>query len=421
MNLGGAFMKSTYLVLFSFFVINILGCSESANSPRLNDHQSTEDLSHKTHDHQELEDLTVNSQIGQLAVTPNEVEKSVCQSSLPSSREINDYYFNQSNKAPVEDIYFNYVMAQTEFGSTETEISFMAQNRAIYSLLEGVLFNVKSIKVENNKLNKVFSISNSKPVYDLIRSYCRDVQCAAESVFGDSWGLRLLFKERYGVVLSGHVDPGTIDFQDEEFVRSAAFAVLSLPKGTFPLNKENYSEETRDIAAHNLIIAPYADGKGPVANLQGAAGVTTSSRSSGGENGTSLVTNTDIYLLDPWKEMRDHHARAYVVFHELIHVMDQAKAKGKVLSVSPGWLKLSKWSFDEVTGQWTMGSPKTACSEYGSSQPAEDFAECGSMYRYAPAKLKKISKSKYAFFKKHVFKNVEYLKASNCKKAIEVF
>ncbi len=410
---GGLFMNLRLLLINLIFFQFLVACGGGGGSNSNSNEQFDAQPGNS-----DLDDFSGDRTVGQLAVSSNEVENSVCFSELPTFRDINDMYYNQSVTPPVKDYYFDYVAGNGEFGSSEVEISFLSQNQQSYDVLTELLFNVKQVNA-NTRIPELM-VSNQKPVYDLIRGFCKDVQCAADSVFGESWGLRFLFKDKFGVVLSGHVDPKTDEFPDDQYLYSVAKAVLSLPKGTFPLSKDNYSPSTKEFAAENLIIAPYNAGEVPSASAANAAAVTFSSRTGASEN-TSLVTNADVYLLEPWVTNRDFHSRVGTVFHELIHVLDQVKEKEVVLSKTQDWLKLSDWKKDLNSDTWVMGKPQTKCSEYGSTQPAEDFAECGSMYRFAPNKLKKISKDKYNFFKKRVFKNIEYQKTSSCKNAVETF
>ncbi len=370
----------------------------------------------------DTDDLPKDRSVGQLALSSQEVENSVCFADLPSFREINDIYANLAMAQPAQDIYFNYVIGEDQFGSVESELAFIGQNQEVYDILSALLFNVKETSFEGKP--PIFNVSNNKPIYNEIRSFCRDIQCTADSIFRDSWGLRFLFKDKFGIVLSGHVDTKTEDFSDEEFLNSVAQAVLSLPKGTFPLNKDNFIPNFQEFSSQNVVIAPYITGQIPPRAPPSAAGVTFSTRS-GASVETSLLTGIDVYLLEPWKQSRDFYGRLYTVFHELIHVLDQAKEGQNVLSTSKDWLKISDWRSrtnpqnNEL--EWFMGKTETKCSEYGATLPFEDFAECGSLYRFAPNKLRKISKAKYEFFKKRVFMGVEYNEFAKCRKAIETF
>lgn len=410
---GGLFMIFRLLIINLFFMQVLVACGGGGG-----DSKSTDSENAGAGVASDNDDFSGDRTVGQLSVAPNEVENSVCFSDIPSFREINDSYFNKSITPPVQDYSFDYLSDSGEFGSTSVEISFVGQNQEVYDTLTELLFNVKQVNPTTRAPE--LSISNEKPVYSLIRGFCRDIQCVADSVFGEGWGLRFLFKEKFGLVLSGYVDPNTDEFPDDQYLYSVATAALSLPKGTFPLDKSKYAPATREFAPNNIIIAPFKRGYAPSENSVNAAAVMMSSRTGATET-TSMVSNADIYLLDPWVDNRDFHSRVSTVFHELIHVMDQVKENQIVLSMTDDWLKISDWKRDQRTNQWLMGKPQTKCSEYGSTLPQEDFAECGTMYRFAPNKLKKISKAKYNFFKKRVFQNTEYNLASSCKNKVESF
>lgn len=362
--------------------------------------------------------LPGDGSVGQLALGSSEVENSLCFAQVPSYRELNDSYFNKALVQPTSDFYFDYIVSENEYGSQESTLSFMGQNKEVYDVLAALLFNVKD--TESSTGQPPIYLSPRKPIYNEIRGFCRDIQCAADSVFGDSWGLRFLLKDKFGVLLSGLVKEKTIEYSDNDFLNSAAQAVLSLPKGTFPLKKENFVPTMHDYSPTNVVIAPYTDGEVPAQGMESAAGVTRSQRVGGMEVGTTMLVTTDVYLLDPWKQSRDFYGRLYTVFHELIHVLDQAQEKNVVLSESAEWLKISDWR-ERPDKSWVMVKDNLKCSEYGSTLPQEDFAECGSLYRFAPNRLKKISKAKYNFFKKRVFSGVEYNQISKCQNSVPTF
>lgn len=366
----------------------------------------------------DMDSMPKDGVVGQLAVGSNEVENSVCFAELPDFREINDLYYNKSITDPSEDFYFNYFIGEDETTSSEYQLAFLGQNREVYDILSALLFNVKLRSATGQ--DPIYSISNTKEIYHDIRSYCRDIQCAADSIFGDSWGLRFLMKDRFGVVLSGHVDTVSEEYESDEYLQSVAQAVLSLPKGTFPLKRDNFLPGQQEFSPTNVVIAPYLTGQSPGAGTEGAAGVTLSSRG-GYSREESMLTNIDVFLLDPWKQSRDFYGRLYTVFHELIHVLDQAQESKVVLSASPEWIRISDWRFNKGNNTWYMGKEDLRCSDYGSTSPAEDFAECGSVYRFAPNRLKKISKAKYNFFKNRVFSGIEYNDIKRCGKAVETF
>lgn len=65
-----------------------------------------------------------------------------------------------------------------------------------------------------------------------------------------------------------------------------------------------------------------------------------------------------------------------------------------------GWKKLQDWEADEN---------HCRVSNYGSTNPDEDFAETASAYRYNARDLQKRCPEKYEWMKARVFDNYEYL------------
>lgn len=60
-------------------------------------------------------------------------------------------------------------------------------------------------------------------------------------------------------------------------------------------------------------------------------------------------------------------------------------------------------------------------SEYGETNPAEDFAETMSAYRFKPELLKEISPKKYEFIKKNVFGGIEFTSKRKCRDSNSIF
>jgi len=65
-------------------------------------------------------------------------------------------------------------------------------------------------------------------------------------------------------------------------------------------------------------------------------------------------------------------------------------------------------------------APETIVSKYGETNPAEDFAETMTAYRYNPELLKEVSPEKYSFIKEKVFNGAEFIKESECNKSLIV-
>lgn len=105
-----------------------------------------------------------------------------------------------------------------------------------------------------------------------------------------------------------------------------------------------------------------------------------------------------------------------VLLHELCHhhdykdfwkSYDQISSKaGSQFKAISGWKKKNtkdgKW-------HWDHNHKEGFTRDYAESSPAEDYAESCMAYVLYPQKLKRKSPKKYAYMKKHLFKNKEYL------------
>lgn len=395
-------MRLIFLIFLSFQFL--IACGEGGSDSKT---EMTNEFSvaGKDTDRYDLDDIS--SGIGAVAIFGSQVKNSNCFSELPSMEDFNSLYYERSKMAPTSELVIQSIDSEGEFGETISEIVLSDQNQKTLDLLTELLINVK---IQNQNLIGIsLEPMINKEVYKNIKNRCNDIECVSESVFGSTWGLRFFFKENFGIILSGHVSPLTKAYDNEDQILSVVKAILSLPKGSFPLNAENIYPPVSDLVSQNIIMAPHRIGvKG------GAAAFNAFSRT-----GTNQLLNTDIYFLDPWTQSEDFDSKVATAFHELMHMFDNAKENKTVLSETKEWEKLSKWKFKD--GKWKMGNAKVTCSEYGKTNPGEDFAECASMYRYAPAKLKKISNAKYNFFRKRVFDGVEYFDKKTCEDSVFQF
>lgn len=112
-----------------------------------------------------------------------------------------------------------------------------------------------------------------------------------------------------------------------------------------------------------------------------------------------------------------------VAVHELSHHVDFSRSPTNVhgfseaqefLSLS-GWSKKVSYEVDERTNrrrevvEWSHDPDKKFVTSYGSTEPAEDFAESATYYIYKPNQLKAADPQKYEFLKNNVFSGKEYL------------
>lgn len=364
--------------------------------------------------------------LSQLASSQISREDINCLPKIPTWNSFNNYAYEQTQLPPL--LNTTVVLSESEGvgGGSTVEIPIIEQNEESLRTMSDLIMNVKDFGSdrENSDAYRGFypypsdndrpkmKYAANKEAYQYIRTRCRSVECVADSVFGESWGARFYFKENYGLSISGVISPMSEEFRNSNSVRAVILAISSLPDQTFPVSLDRFAPGY-EIFAENIVIYPYIEGQ-TMPGGEGAAAVMMSNF-----RGTRL-TNADIAMFDAWKDYPDMFEQAFTVFHELIHLLDTTAIKDVVISKSKEWLNLSDWIFDETSQQWYANN-KVMCSTYGRTNPAEDFAECGVLYRYAPDVLKKISKKKYDYFKNKVFKGVEYTSDKACAKSTVKF
>lgn len=124
--------------------------------------------------------------------------------------------------------------------------------------------------------------------------------------------------------------------------------------------------------------------------------------------GPGVVANAVIMLFDPWKG-DSGSSRQYTIFHEVAHNM---ASRLNEMDYNPQWLKQSSWV--KKGDEWSSGKDACFPSKYSATNPAEDFAETATTYRYNGKGLKENCPEKYDFMKKHVFKGIEYTDEKLC-------
>lgn len=353
----------------------------------------------------------------QLSSVQIDQEKIGCFPKLPDMSTFNSYMVDMANQEPLATTYISTSQSEGEGGTTIAEIPMLNQNQEALDNLRGLFMSAKDFgetALRDPNMFKRFMEAASvdgpmmayvknKQVYSQIRSYCRDVECLGISIFGETWGVRSYFKYHFGLNLSGYINPNDEDFADTKSLESVLNAIASFPKGTFPIVKERFVREFQPFA-ENIVISPYATNE---TLAEGAAALQTTIRRNNG-----MLVNMDVHFFDSWKQS-DDLSKTIIAFHELMHLVDGVKDQNIQLAHTEDWLKLSKWKQNPQSGNWS-GNPKVMCSEYGKTNPSEDFAECGVLYRYNPSMLKKISRKKYNFLKNRVFEGVEYTSDRTC-------
>lgn len=204
---------------------------------------------------------------------------------------------------------------------------------------------------------------------------CTKVLCAAESIFGKDQGLKMLYAlDKYEINLSHLTDENLAAWKSSE-IDIILEGIDDLPDHLLPFEKNQYFKH-------------YKRGYGPSA---------------------STVANATITVFSVWEDLDNNEERMSSLIHEIGHNigsrLDQDESKK--------WLDFSGWV--EKEGKWTSSKTDQIVSKYGLTNPAEDFAETFTAYRYNPATLKKMSPDKYNYMKDNVFLGLEYDSEEKCK------
>lgn len=206
---------------------------------------------------------------------------------------------------------------------------------------------------------------------------CKKVMCAAEGIFGKDESKRLLYLlDKYGRNGSHLVFEHASPWKTKELDTAlAAFDDLAPFQQKREANQEFYHFKRGYSRGSDLTIA-----------------------------------NAVIEIFDAWNDQSEGEKR-YTLFHEVSHNLATLPGYYK-LDFDPEWLAFSKW--EKKGDTWTANNLDTIPSRYGATNPAEDFAESLSMYRYNPDAKKILGSEKYRFIKEAVFLGLEFNNENGC-------
>lgn len=213
-----------------------------------------------------------------------------------------------------------------------------------------------------------------------INPECDQVLCAIKKIWGED-GIKMLYiKLKHGYNSSELAFKDSDRFKDKE-LDDVILGLEDLPPHLVPLGKGN-KRLTHYTRGYTLAIY-------------------------GGDN--TVIANATIMLFDAWS-LENSPSRQYTIFHETGHNIGSHLDR---LDQSPKWLDISGW---EKKGDDWSSSPEKACfvSKYGETNPAEDFAESVTTYRYNGKAFKENCPKKYEFLKNNVFREIEYTSPEQC-------
>ncbi|MDO9182368.1 MAG: hypothetical protein Q7U04_08155, partial [Bacteriovorax sp.] len=259
--------------------------------------------------------------------------------------------------------------------STKAEPHLKAANVEFDNESQELVEAFEKLLTKKDIFGKTVSVENVQENLKINPS-CKKVKCAVEKIFGKELGNKILYLNlKYGFNSSEFAFKSSSRLKINE-INSLLSAVSSFPASRFPMNKNKQLTRFKKgytLASHNENTVAYAA----------------------------------IAFYDKWAN-QEASMREYTAFHEMSHYIGSELDLDK----NKAWLDLSGWV--EKDGDWKANKKNSVSSKYGATNPAEDFAEAASAYRYNPKLLKKLNPEKYQFLKETVFDGLEYQKDSEC-------
>lgn len=290
------------------------------------------------------------------AATDNKVKNAKCQNAGAVSEESMLNYINRNNSAqPLASDNFFGIQLEDESPHKIALLKKLTEFDGLWNIMD---------KSKNIESQKTFNIPSD----------CKKVICAAKSIFGENQGPKLLYLlDKYELNLSHEIDDNITAWKDSQ-LDTILEAVDDLPAHLIPFERNQYFKH-------------YKNGYGPSA---------------------STLANATITFYDPWDDLDSSEMQMYTVIHEIGHNIGSRLNQDE----DPEWLNITGWM--ELDGEWKSYRDDKQVSKYGATNPAEDFAEAFSGYRYDPERLKRISPKKYEYMKKNVFLGLEYTSEAKC-------
>ena len=213
-----------------------------------------------------------------------------------------------------------------------------------------------------------------------INPECRKVMCAMEKIWGKSLAEKmLLVKLKHNYNTSEYAFDSSSRFEEKE-MDDVVLALEDLPQHLIPLGKPN---QRLTLFERGYTLAAYG-------------------------KDSNVLANAVVMFFGGWSKSAPLK-RQYATFHEFSHNISDFYSD---MDNSPKWLKMSGWT--KKGDEWESGKDACFTSKYGLTNPAEDFAESISAYRYGSEDFKKSCPKKYDFLKSEVFKGVEYTSLDSC-------
>lgn len=225
---------------------------------------------------------------------------------------------------------------------------------------------------------QIFTYKKPQLKSGLVPASCKKVLCAAEAIFGRNQAKRLLYMlDHYGLNGSHLIYTNSSAWKTNELDQILR-SVDDIP--SFLIKQESNK------AFYHF--------------------------SRGYTRGSDLtLANAVMEFFDRWNTSRPGE-QTYVIFHEVAHNLSNIDRQTD-LDSTPEWLAFSGWT--KKDDKWQAKNLSVIPSEYGRTNPAEDFAESVTAYRYNPNAKKLLGEEKYRFIKETVFLGVEFDKEESCR------
>lgn len=218
---------------------------------------------------------------------------------------------------------------------------------------------------------------------------CQTVYCAANRVFGEPNGLRILYLfVRYRYNASHWADRSAQPWTSEELA-DIILAFEDLPDGAAPF----YAQALRPLvheARYHKVDRMFPANAGQIVAISAAS------------------AKVGIRTTDDWRRMPQHHRRA-AIFHELAH--DFFRQQGRLLRTEVVWARAM--AADELFRR-NSGRRTSAVSQYALANPDEDFAESAVAYRYAPELILKRAPNRARVLRTWLFDGMRYDNPAGC-------
>jgi hypothetical protein len=222
---------------------------------------------------------------------------------------------------------------------------------------------------------------------------CADAACAANALFGEKVGPRVLLLGGYGFDATGLTQrpdrPWSVDELDDILA-----ALSDLPADWFPLDRKRLRLLVPSNAAAEAFAGPPPSGGGELVAVAGTG-------------------RPGIILAAGWRSL-DHDVRRAAFVHELAH--EFSRARGGALNLTARWARAM--AADAARPRAAGG--RSSVSVYADANAEEDFAESVAAYRYMAPLLKRRAPARYALLRELVFGGREYVSAPGCEPGLRV-